>query len=209
MLSNGTDRGFSEAWLSTVVEPRVHRDQHGHFIYSISENTPVYFEDFYRFLEEVEKKCLVELGVLNFKIRRAPPEYEQTLSYYSARRIIVEQLLKNVHSFYSDSTNLGVIMTPWCFGTVVLEKIEIYKGRLVRGECTDPNLPDFPYLVFTYLDEIYRKTLLDIFGFPPQAFSVRWQYTELLKRYSKVLSDVNSSLQQILETVKNRWKQVG
>ena len=209
MLSNGIQRGFSPKWLSTVPEPRVHKDEQGHFIYSISENIKVYFDDFYRFLEETEKNCLVELGALNYKFNRTPEDHQESLCYYKARKIIAEQLLKNVSSFYSDSANLGVIMSPWCFGTVVLEKIEIYKDRLVKGEASDPNLPDFPYYVFTYLDEIYKKTLLDIFGFPPQAFSVRWQYSELLKRYSKVLSDVNTSLQQILFTVKSRWNGTG
>jgi hypothetical protein len=208
MLSNGVERGFPLKWLSAVTEPRVYKDQAGYFIYSISENVKVYFEDFYRFLEETEKKCLVELGVLNFKINRTAVECQEALSYYKARKIIVEQLLKNVCSFYCDSTNLGVIMTPWCFGTVILEKIEIYKARLSKGEAVDQNLPDFPYDVFRYLDEVYQKSLLEIFGFPPQAFAVRWQYSELLKRYSQALNEVNTSLHQILQSVKARWKQV-
>ncbi len=95
-------------------------------------------------------------------------------------------------------------MTPWCFGTVILEKVEIYKERLSRGELSDPNLGDFPYYVLRYIDEIYQKTLLEIFEFPEQAFAVRWQYTELLKRYSKVLSNVTASLQSILLSVKNQ-----
>ena len=205
MLSNGIPRGFPEKWLSTVTEPRVHEDEQGFFIYSISENCKVYFEEFYHFLEEIEKRCLVELGVLNYKTNRTSLDHQETLSFYKARKIVVEQLLKTIYSFYSDSTNLGVIMSPWCFGTVVLEKIEIYKERLARGEATDPNLPDFPYYVFSYMNEIYKKTLLEVLGFPPEAFAMRWQYSELLKRYSRVLSDVNSSLQQILQTVKSRW----
>jgi hypothetical protein len=205
MLSNGFQRGFPEKWLSTVTEPRVHKDQRGHFIFSISENAKVYFEEFYQFLEEIEKKCLVELGVLNFKLNRTSEDHQDTLAYYRARKIVVEQLLKTIYSFYSDDTNLGVIMSPWCFGTVVLEKIEIHKERLMKGEATDPNLPDFPFYVFSYLNEIYKKALLEVLGFPPEAFAMRWQYSELLKRYSKVLSDVNSSLQQILQTVKSRW----
>ncbi|MCI0530753.1 MAG: hypothetical protein L0Y74_02225 [candidate division Zixibacteria bacterium] len=198
MLSNGAVRGFSEKWLATVTEPRVQKDERGYFIFSISENSQVHFDDFYKFLEETEKKCLVELGIVNFKLNRTPPTHQEAVSYYVARRIVIEQLLKNIYSFYSDNINLGVIMTPWCFGTVILEKLEIYKGKLTRGEAIDPILPEFPYYVFCYLEEIYQKTLLEIFGFPPQAFSVRWQYTELLKRYSQVLSNVNSSLQNIL-----------
>jgi hypothetical protein len=53
------------------------------------------------------------------------------------------------------------------------------------------------------LDEIYKKTLLDLFEFPEKAFSIRWQYSELLKRYSKILSNVSGALQSILFMVKN------
>src|SRR3972149_514621 len=133
MMSNGIQRGFPYQWLSTVSEPRVHRDGNGHYINSISENAKVYFEEYYYFLEETEMKCLAELGVLNYKINHTSLDHQESRAYFIARKIIIEQLLKSIYSFYSDSTNLGVIMTPWCFGTVVLEKVEIYTGRLVKG----------------------------------------------------------------------------
>jgi hypothetical protein len=41
-----------------------------------------------------------------------------------------------------------------------------------------------------------------LFDFPEKAFSMRWQYTELLKRYSQVLTNVTSSLENVLELVK-------
>jgi len=96
-----------------------------------------------------------------------------------------------------------VVMTPWCFGTVILEKVEVYRDRLSKGEVDDPNIPEYPYYVIKYMDEIYRATLLEIFGFPEQAFQMRWQYSELLKRYSKVLTDITGSLQSVIRSVKN------
>jgi len=94
-------------------------------------------------------------------------------------------------------------MTPWCFGTVILEKVELYRDRLAKGEISDQNLPEYPYYVIKYIDEIYRKTLLDLFDFPEEAFKMRWQYSELLKRYSKVLNNITKSLNTVLLTIKN------
>ena len=93
-------------------------------------------------------------------------------------------------------------MTPWCFGTVLLEKVEIYRERLAKGEINDQEIPEFPYYVIKYIDEIHRKTLLDIFDFPEEAFKMRWQYSELLKRYSKVLTNITKSLNSVLTTIK-------
>jgi hypothetical protein len=64
-------------------------------------------------------------------------------------------------------------------------------------------LPEYSYYVVRYLDEVYRKTLLDIFEFPDKAFSMRWQYSELLKRYSKALSNISTSLQSVMMLVKS------
>ncbi len=94
-------------------------------------------------------------------------------------------------------------MTPWCFGTVVLEKVEVYRERLSKGEVNDPNIEDFPYYVVQYMNEIYKITLLELFDFPEKAFQMRWQYSELLKRYSKVLSNVTNSLQSVLTMIKS------
>jgi hypothetical protein len=86
---------------------------------------------------------------------------------------------------------------------VVLEKVEAYRERLARGEMDEDKIPDFAYYVIKYIDEIYKKTLLDIFDFPSEAFKMRWQYSELLKRYSKVLSNITSSLNSVLMSIKN------
>jgi hypothetical protein len=192
MLSGGIKRGFSPERLSKNLEPKVKKDDGGHYIFTLNENIKVYFEDFYKFLERVEKRATPE-----------HPSRIESLSYYRARKIIVEQLLKQVYQSYSDGETFAAVMSPWCFGTVVLEKIELYRDRIGKGDAQDPNIPDYPYFVLRYIDEIYKKTLLEMFEFPEKAFSVRWQYTELLKRYSKVLSNINTALQNILAMVKS------
>lgn len=93
-------------------------------------------------------------------------------------------------------------MSPWCFGTVTLEKLEIYKEQVSKGEIEDSNIPEYPYFVLRYVEEIYKSTLLELFDFPEKAFSMRWQYTELLKRYSQVLTNVTASLENVLDLVK-------
>ena len=94
-------------------------------------------------------------------------------------------------------------MTPWCFGTVMLEKIETYRERLAKGQIPDDKLPANTYYVVRYIDEIHKRVLLDIFEFPPEAFKMRWQYSELLKRYSRTLQNITGSLQSVLMMVKS------
>jgi hypothetical protein len=113
---------------------------------------------------------------------------------------------RNVRSFYSDRHNLGVIMTPWCFGTVILEKVELMRDRISRGEVANADVGEYPFDVVRYIDEIKTSVLMDIFEFPPKAFAMRWQYTELIKRYSSALTNVTTSLQNILELMKNYGK---
>jgi hypothetical protein len=203
MLSNGIERGFPAERLKRVKEPKVHKDDGGFFIFTLNENAKVYFEDFYQFLEKVEKKCLKEKRELEKKIIECDSERTETLSYYRARKIIIDVVLKNVYSFYGDSGNFGVIMSPWCFGTVILEKVENYKEMLSCGEIQDFNIPEYPYFVLKYLDEIYKKTLLEVFDFPDKAFKVRWQYTEMFKRYSKLLPEIIGGLETILLLIKS------
>jgi len=203
MSLNQTKRGFPPQRLNKNLEPRVKKDDGGYYVFTLNENIKVYFEDFYKFLERVERKASQELKALEEKIESTHPSRIESLSYYRARKIVAEQLLNQVYQFYSDGANLGVIMSPWCFGTVVLEKIELYRDRIRKGETEDPNIPDYPYFVLRYIEEIHKKTLLEIFEFPEKAFSVKWQYTELLKKYSKVLSNINTALQNILTMVKS------
>jgi hypothetical protein len=203
MLSNGLERGFTETNLPLIKSPKVGRDKIGWYVFTTSENVKVYFDNYYRFLETTEATCLKELKQLQARIGSTPDDHQETQAYYRARKIIIERLLKHLYLCYSDSKNLSSIMTPWCFGTVVLEKIEIYRDRVAKGQIQDANIPEYPFYVLQYIDEIYKKTLLELFKFPEKALSMRWQYSELLKRYSKVLSNVTSSLQSVLTMIKS------
>jgi len=203
------ERGFPESRLRNQSEPRIKHDKQGYYIHTLSENIKVYFDEYYQFMELLAAKCHVEQVRLDEQINHCDSRRSETLSYYRARKIIVELVLRTIKSFYTDSTNLGVVMTPWCFGTVVLEKLEIYRDRIARGEVQDSNIGDYPYDVIRYLDEIHKTVLLEVLEFPPEAFKMRWQYTELIQRYSHVLSNITTSLQSILLTVKNYGTQAG
>lgn len=202
MLLDGTRRGFTPERLRDHNEPRVKCDRGGYYVYTINENVKVYFEDYYRFLEKTELAAQKEQDRLGECIAETASSREETLAYYRARKLVVDLLLRTLRSFYGDGTNLGVIMSPWCFGTVTLEKLEIYRDQVAKGEVRDPNVSDYPYFVLRYVNEIHRSCLLELFDFPEKAFSMRWQYTELLKRYSQVLTNVTSSLENVLELVK-------
>ena len=42
----------------------------------------------------------------------------------------------------------------------------------------------------------------EMFDFPETAFQMRWQYSELLKKYSNILSGITGSLQSVLTMIK-------
>lgn len=203
MIDGRFHRGFSNERLNSTPEPKVRSDERGFFIMSLSENSKVYFEEFYSFLEQVYIRSARERDLLGEKIARTSPESTETLAYYRARRVIIDLLLRSVIRFYTDGSNLGVIMTPWCFGTVVLEKIEVYRDRISRGEVNDTNIPEYPYYVVRYMDEIHKSVLMELFDFPEEAFQMRWQYSELLKRYSRILTNITTQLRSVLTNVKN------
>lgn len=203
MLDSRFQRGFSQERLTSVKEPKIRKDEIGHYIMSLSENSKVYFEDFYGFLRATYEKAKNERISIRTKIEQTPISQCETLAYYRARLVIIDLLTRSIMRFYTDGSNLGVIMTPWCFGTVVLEKIEVYRDRISRGEVEDSNIPDYPYYVVKYIDEIYKIALLELFDFPQEAFQMRWQYSELLKRYSRILTDITGSLQSVIKSVKN------
>ena len=190
MLDGRFQRGFSNERLASTTEPKVRKDEGGFYIMTLSENTKVYFEDFYGFLERVYNKTSYERQSLHAKIAATSVERTETLSYYRARGIVLDQLMKGIMRFYTDGSTFGVVMTPWCFGTVMLEKIEAYRERLSKGDIHDPNIPEYPYYVIQYLDEIGRAALLELFEFPDQAFQMRWQYSVLLKKYSSILTSI-------------------
>ena len=202
MLEGKYHRGFSPDRLVSTKEPRIRQDDDGYYVMSLSENSKVYFEDYYLFLEKTYEKSSLERERIDRKLAKTSAEYAETLAYLRARGVIVDLLLKNIRRFYTDGANLGVIMTPWCFGTVILEKIEVYRDRLGKGEVEDPNVPDYPYYIVKYMDEIYKIALLELFDFPEKAFQMRWQYSELLQKYSKILGNITTSLQSVLTTIK-------
>lgn len=203
MLDGRYQRGFTAERLTSGQEPKVRRDDHGAYIMSLSENTQVYFEDFYAFLEVTYERADAARKTLDQKIADTPDDSAETLAYYRANGVIVDLLMRTIRRFYTDGANLGVIMTPWCFGTVVLEKVEVYRERLSKGEVHDPNVPDYPFEVVNYVEETYKVVLLELFDFPEKAFQMRWQYSEILRRYSGILNDITSRLQSVLTTVKN------
>ena len=202
MLTNGIKRGFPKERLKKIKEPKIHKDEGGYFILTINENTKIYFDDFYTFLEKAEKRCLAEKKRIQEKMIECDSQKMETLSYYRARKILVDIILKNVYVFYGDSTSFAVIMSPWCFGTVILEKIEHYKELIAKGEINSPEISENPYFILKYMDEIFKKTLMEMLDLPAEAFKVKWQYTDLLKRYSKLLGGVITTLETILTWVK-------
>jgi hypothetical protein len=203
MLDERYQRGFSNERLATAQEPKVRSDENGFYIFSLSENAKVYFEDYYCFLESAYYRAQAARKGLDQKLADTPAEHAETLAYYRAKGVVVDLLLRSIRRFYTDGSSLGVVMTPWCFGTVVLEKLEVYRDRLSRGEVQDRNVEEYPYDVVLYIDEIHRAVLLDLFDFPEKAFHMRWQYSEILRRYSRILADITCRLQSVLATVKN------
>ncbi len=203
MLDDNYKRGFTEDKLKGTLEPKVKYDEGGFYILTISENVKVYFEDYYRFLESSYGRCMAELGRVEEKLRSLGKEWNESRAFYTAYLLILQLVAKNIRTFYTDGSNFGVVMTPWCFGTVVLEKVEIYRDRLAKGLVAEERVPENVYYVIRYIDEIYKKTLLELFDFPEEAFKMRWQYSELLKRYSRVLQNITGSLQSVLMLVKS------
>jgi hypothetical protein len=203
MLDGRYQRGFATDRLASKQEPKVRQDERGYYIMSLSENSRVYFEDYYGFLTITYERASAARRDLDAKIASTAGDNAETLAFYHAKGVIVDLLLRTIRRFYTDGSNLGVVMTPWCFGTVVLEKVEVYRDRLSKGEVHDPNVDGYTYDVVKYMDEIYKSVLLELFDFPENAFQMRWQYSEILRRYSGILSDITTRLNSVLSTVKN------
>ena len=145
MLEGRYQRGFSPERLANEVDPRIRQDENGYFIMSLSENSKVYFNDFYRFLEITYDNSLREKAKISERLTETPETYDETIAFYRAKLVIIDQVIRNVRRFYTDGANLGIIMTPWCFGTVMLEKIEVYRDRISKGEVNDPNIISYPF----------------------------------------------------------------
>lgn len=203
MLEQKYHRGFSSERLKTTKEPRVRQDENGFYTMTLSEKAKVYFEDYYCFLEATYAKAGREKERVQQELLKLENDQSETAAYYRAKLVIIDVLTRSIRRFYTDGSNLGVIMTPWCFGTVVLEKLELYRERLSKGDVHDENIAEYPFYALQYIDEIHRVTLLELFDFPENAFQMRWQYSELLKRYSRILTDITASLQSVMHSVRN------
>ncbi|MEW5993719.1 MAG: hypothetical protein AB1744_04900, partial [Candidatus Zixiibacteriota bacterium] len=96
MLDGRYKRGFSPERLAASREPKVRNDEMGYYIMSLSENTKVYFEDFYRFLELTYVKAAAEREILARKLRQTEPSHTETLSYYRARGVVIDLLMRTI-----------------------------------------------------------------------------------------------------------------
>ncbi len=206
MLEQKYHRGFSTDRLSATTEPRIRRDENGYFIITLSEKAKVYFDDYYGFLEATYAKASSEKLRAKHALTALEDDQTETAAYYRAKLVIIDVLMRTIRRFYTDGSNFGVVMTPWCFGTVVLEKLELYRERLAKGDIHDENISEYPFYALQYIDEIQRATLLELFDFPENAFQMRWQYSELLKRYSRILTDITGSLQSVMDSVRDLSK---
>ena len=203
MLSNICKRGFPQERLEKIPEPKINRDENGYYIMSLSEGVKVYIEDYYQFLEELWERTIPLYQEVQAQLADTPEESMEAKAYYRSRKLIIEKVLSTIKRFYTTEDSLGVFMSPWCFGTVIMEKVEVTRDKLRNGEEVKHDVGEYPFYVVKYIEETYRKTLLDLFNFPPKAFSMRWQYSELLKRYSKTLSNITTSLQSVLLMVRS------
>jgi hypothetical protein len=203
MLSNICKRGFPKDRISKIPEPKIKHDENGYFIQSISEGVKVYLDDYYSFLEELWDRTVPIYREVQKQLEDTPVTSMEATAYYRSRKLILEVVLSTIKKFYTTNDSLGIFMSPWCFGTVILEKVEAVRDKVRNGEEVKYDVGDYPYYVVKYIEETYRKTLLDLFKFPPKAFSMRWQYSELLKRYSKTLTNITSSLQSVLLMVRS------
>ncbi|MCI0406196.1 MAG: hypothetical protein L0209_09040, partial [candidate division Zixibacteria bacterium] len=112
MLSNGIAPGFTPEKMRLLTDPRVGKDEGGTYILSVNENVKVHFSDYYRFLEQIELRCLEEKEALNAKLAATDPRMTETIAYYRARKVIVDVVLKTVYALYPESGNLAVVMSP-------------------------------------------------------------------------------------------------
>jgi len=112
MLDGKYLRGFTLERLNSVSEPKVHSDSEGYYIYTLSENIKVYFDDYYNFLKNVYSKCLKSMSLIDEKLETTPTERRETISFYRAQKTILEIVMRTTRSFYMDNSTFDVIMTP-------------------------------------------------------------------------------------------------
>ena len=60
MIDNKYQRGFTSERLTLIREPKVKKDDRGFYLMSLSEDTKVYFDDFYSFLESTYQRACAD-----------------------------------------------------------------------------------------------------------------------------------------------------
>jgi len=185
--------------FNSTTDPLIQKDSVGYFIESLSENQVVYLDDYYRFLEIIHARCEKEIEKTRVQlIELVEADSPELTGYLSAKIIIQKHIVKTIIRFYTEKSLHGVIMTPWCFGTIMLEKVEVLTEKIRKGEVSGPDIGKYPFYVLQYLDEASKNILLDTFSFPPKAFECRWQYTTILKRYAEILEDIRTTLNRVI-----------
>jgi len=134
MLSNICKRGFPKDRIENIPEPKIKRDDNGYFIQSVSEGIKVYLEDYYSFLEELWDRTVPIYREVQNQLDDTPETSMEAKAYYRSRKLIMEVVLSTIKKFYTTADSLGIFMSPWCFGTVILEKVEAAKDKIRDGE---------------------------------------------------------------------------
>ena len=160
MLDSKYQRGFSQERLTAMKEPKVRQDEHGYFIMSLSENSKVYFEDYYLFLRMVYTRAKAEKEVIQHKIKMTSPKAEETLVRRVVRR---EGLVRSTASIqaptYYELLNpdnrktINYLHNADSLGI----NLKDYRGRriVVTGEeAIDPRWPKTPVIEVDSLELI-------------------------------------------------------
>ena len=169
-------RGLSDELLENLADREViGEDEGGFFLYTISEDAKVYFEEAYRFLEQSHQRCREYLAKLEEDMVRGV-EDTGTLLRLQARREVVRRLLDFLENCYTTTDDLTFIMSPRCYATFFLESIE----ELDHTEIEDRTLP---LAVLDFIQEEAPDLVLELLDLPPEALSKRWQYMELARRF--------------------------
>lgn len=174
-------RGLSDELLENLADTGViGEDEGGFFLYTISEDAKVYFEEAHGFLEQSHQRCREYLAKLEEDTARAV-EDAGTLQRLQARRELARLLLNFLEDYYTTANDLSAIMSSRCYATVFLESME----ELDHAEIEDRTLP---LAVLDLIQEEASDLVLELLDLPPEALSRRWQYTELARRFG-VLDD--------------------
>lgn len=123
MLENGTERGFSQYELDQLWDQEIiGQDEEGYYVHSAYENSKVYFEDFYQFLEKIEAKCLSMIESANWSISQEDKRDRITELY--AEKLILLKVLELIRNHYGFYQGLEFIAPPQAFAQYAIWNIE-------------------------------------------------------------------------------------